>query len=103
MRLIFRGLVAVIVLGLIFWIVTGWANLVTVPAISPAYLAKERCSCRFVVGQSEAYCENYASSSVPLVSVDVDQAAKRVEASVLGFTRVARYMSQRDGCRLDDQ
>jgi hypothetical protein len=103
MRLIIRGGIAVILLALIFWIVTGWANLVSVPAILPAYLAKERCSCRFVMKQGQSYCESYASSWVPFASVDVDEAAKRVEASVLGVGRVARYMSQRNGCRLDDR
>ncbi len=103
MRLILRLLVGLALIAVVFWIVTGWANLVSVPAILPAYLAKETCSCRFVIGQTDAYCKSYASSWVPFASVDVDTAARRVEASVLGVGRVAKHMSTRDGCRLDDQ
>ncbi|WP_024678330.1 hypothetical protein [Pseudomonas syringae] len=74
-------------------------NLQAFPTIISAYTAKEYCSCRYVMNNSEAYCRSYAKQYVPSTLTD-DAAQKKVVASGLGRTSSASWQGERQGCRL---
>ncbi len=69
--------------------------------LGAAYAAKEGCSCLFVSGRSLAACEQYIKVSPDVAKIRVDMEAKVVRARALGFTSSARWISAREGCRLD--
>jgi hypothetical protein len=60
------------------------------PGVLPAFYAKEFCSCRYVMGQTDAYCRGYATQWLPISSFAHDEAAKRVTVRATGVTRSAR-------------
>ncbi|MFO0726988.1 MAG: amidase [Myxococcota bacterium] len=67
-----------------------------------AYRAKELCSCLFVMGQTEDYCRAYTVAAPNLARFEIDRAGKTVRASaVLMWNARARWVSSREGCRLD--
>ena len=81
----------------------GWQQrvaLVAFPDILSAYTAKEYCSCRYVVGQSQAYCQGYVKQYLPLSGLVDDAEQKRVTASGLGRSNTAVWIGSRQGCRL---
>lgn len=93
------GLVLLLLLG---WFVAANRSYVAVfPGILPAFAAKEYCSCRFVMGQDDGYCERYTRQYLPIGSRTVDEAARRVVVRATGATRAARWLAPREGCRLE--
>lgn len=81
----------------------GWQQRVALaafPDILSAYTAKEYCSCRYVVGQSQAYCQGYVKQYLPLSGLVDDAEQKRVTASGLGRSNTAVWIGSRQGCRL---
>ncbi|ELS41517.1 hypothetical protein [Pseudomonas syringae] len=74
-------------------------NLQAFPTIISAYTAKEYCSCRYVMDNSEAYCQGYIKQYLSSTLVD-DSSQKRVIASGLGRTSSASWQGERQGCRL---
>lgn len=70
------------------------------PSIISAYTAKEYCSCRYVMNNSEAYCRGYVKQYVPSTLID-DPVRKTVKASGLGRGASATWLGVRQGCRLD--
>lgn len=81
----------------------GWQQrlaLAAFPDILSAYTAKEYCSCRYVVGQSQAYCQGYVKQYLPLSGLVDDAEQKRVTASGLGRSHTAVWIGSRQGCRL---
>ncbi|PRA45903.1 MULTISPECIES: amidase [Pseudomonas] len=81
----------------------GWQQRVALaafPDILSAYTAKEYCSCRYVVGQSQAYCQGYVKQYLPLSGLVDDAEQKRVTASGLGRSNTAAWIGSRQGCRL---
>ncbi|WP_455808452.1 amidase [Pseudomonas koreensis] len=74
-------------------------NLQAFPTIISAYTAKEYCSCRYVMNNSEVYCQGYIKQYLPSTLVD-DSSQKRVIASGLGRTSSASWQGERQGCRL---
>ena len=79
----------------------NWTHLAAFPGILPAFTAKEYCSCRFVMGQSDKYCRGYVKQWLPISELTVDEAARLVTARGTGAVRSARWRSPREGCRLD--
>lgn len=93
------GLVAT---ALLAWLVAGnWAHLRAFPGVLPGFTAKEHCSCRFVMGQGEPYCERYSRQWLPISERSVDEAARRVTVRATGVTRSARWIGEREGCLLE--
>ncbi|WP_024682596.1 hypothetical protein [Pseudomonas syringae] len=95
----FSSLLLLIVVALA---VLAWqyrVNLQAFPTIISAYTAKEYCSCRYVMNNSEAYCQGYIKQYLPSTLVD-DSSQKRVIASGLGRTSSASWQGERQGCRL---
>ena len=82
-------------------VIANWRHLMAFPGILPGFTAKEHCSCRFVMGQDDAYCRGYSRQYVPIGELAVDEAARRVTARGTGVTRTARWLSPREGCRLE--
>lgn len=67
-----------------------------------AYAAKETCSCRWVEGRDDAYCQAWAAqSAVPVKARAVDEDARTVSITALGVTSTARWVSAREGCALE--
>ena len=55
------GGLALLVVG----VAVNWTQLAAFPGILPAFTAKEYCSCRFVMGQTDAYCCGYVEQWLP--------------------------------------
>ena len=70
------------------------------PSIISAYTAKEYCSCRYVMNNSEAYCRAYVKQYVSSTLTD-DPVRKVVGATGLGRSASASWLGPRQGCRLD--
>ena len=83
----------------------GWAwyehqALMDFPGILSAYSAKEYCSCRFVMGFDQAYCQGYVKQYLPLGLLEEDAAQRQVTAEGLGRRNQAAWQGAREGCRL---
>ena len=87
--------------GLAVLAALNWRDLRAFPGVLPGFSAKEYCSCRFVMGQGDGYCRGYVKQWLPLSGLAVDEPARLVTARGLGVTRTARWLSPREGCRLD--
>ncbi|KPB82352.1 Uncharacterized protein AC504_0977 [Pseudomonas syringae pv. maculicola] len=74
-------------------------NLQAFPTIISAYTAKEYCSCRYVMNNSEAYCMGYVKQYVSSALID-GSSQKKVIANGLGRTSSASWQGERQGCRL---
>jgi hypothetical protein len=93
------GLAFVLLLtGFLAW---NWPHVAAFPGILPAFTAKEYCSCRFVMGQDDAYCRGYVQQWLPYSELTTDESARRTTARGTGVTRSARWLSPREGCRLE--
>jgi len=83
----------------------GWAwferqALADFPGILSAYSAKAYCSCRFVMGFDEAYCQGYVKQWLPLSALEEDSQQRLISATGLGQRHQAVWQSTRAGCRL---
>ena len=65
-----------------------------------AHYAKEFCSCFFVVGQNQKYCEGYVEEYIPVGGYEILQDAREIVATGLGHESKARFISEKYGCRL---
>jgi CubicO group peptidase (beta-lactamase class C family) len=63
------------------------------------FSAKEACSCAFVVGQSDAYCEAFGRFEGVAIAVAIDRTARTVTSRFGTAARTARVA--RSGCLLD--
>lgn len=88
------------VVGLAFAVWQNRLALHAFPSIISAYTAKEYCSCRYVMHNSEAYCRGYVKQYVSSTLTD-DPARKVVSATGLGRSASASWSGPRQGCRLD--
>lgn len=84
-----------------FWLWTNRVHLAAFSGILPAFTAKEYCSCRFVMGQRDAACRRHVRQYLPIDTLVVDEAARRVIVHATAATRSARWLSTREGCRLE--
>jgi len=70
-------------------------------ALLTSYAAKEMCSCVFVMHKDEQFCLRFTRASPNLRTVRIDRERREVEAqAVLAWGARARFISQREGCRL---
>src|SRR5689334_20631339 len=66
----------------------------TVVQLLMGFSAKETCSCAFVVGQTDAYCQAFGQQPGYTVTLTIDHQARTVTADVgIGMTRTARVTS----------
>ena len=94
-------LLALLVLVLGAWSWQNREHLAAFPDILSAYTAKEYCSCRYVSGYSAQYCQGFVKQWLPLDSFAADDSARQVTATGLGRSNTARWLNERQGCRLD--
>lgn len=67
--------------------------------LSPSYRAAEVCSCVFVMGQDEDFCDRWTVANPNVSSFRVDHEAKTVEASAgLLWGAKARFVDEKSGC-----
>ncbi|MFL6610118.1 MAG: amidase [Pseudomonas sp.] len=101
MRKVLLTLMAVLLVALFGWVWKEREALRAFPDIISAYTAKEYCSCRYVMQQPAEYCRGYVKQSVPINDFLDTPEAKRVTVSGLGRSHSARWMGERQGCRLE--
>jgi hypothetical protein len=97
-----RPLVSLLLLASAALAVLAWQHRLALrafPGIISAYTAKEYCSCRYVMNNSEAYCRGYVRQYLPSTLTD-DALHKVVTASGLGRSSTASWLGPRQGCRL---
>ncbi|SFG82521.1 amidase [Pseudomonas sp. NFACC45] len=94
-------LMSVLVVVLLGWIWLERVALRAFPDIISAYTAKEYCSCRYVMEQPADYCHGYVKQSVPISDFFESPEAKRITVAGLGRSNSARWMGERQGCRLE--
>jgi len=98
-----RPLLSLLLVLIVLVLGWGWQQRVALsafPDILSAYTAKEYCSCRYVAGQSAAYCQGYVKQYLPISGFVDEPEHKRVTASGLGRSHIARWLGVREGCRL---
>jgi hypothetical protein len=98
---LFRRTLLVLLIALLGWIWHERVALWAFPDIISAYTAKEYCSCRYVMNNDAAYCLGYVKQWLPTRGFNDDAARKTVTVSGLGRTHSARWLGERQGCRLD--
>ncbi|MCE9599244.1 MAG: hypothetical protein K8S54_14875 [Spirochaetia bacterium] len=85
----------------LFWISSNRQDLKNFPGIISSFYSKEMCSCVFVAGQTEEFCNNYARQWVPIQGTAmVDREKKTITVKGLFKTSVAAYGNERSGCVL---
>ncbi|KRP52028.1 hypothetical protein [Pseudomonas poae] len=94
------SLFAVLLLALLGWVWHERVNLQAFPDIIAAYTAKEYCSCRYVANNPAEYCRGYVKQYVPTSAFRDNPERSEVTATGLGRTHSARWMGERQGCRL---
>jgi hypothetical protein len=65
------------------------------------FTAKEYCSCFFVVGQTQDFCDQFIKQSPPIGTVSIDQKNKKVTSHALFNSRTAHWVSDKFGCILE--
>ncbi|QVM92451.1 amidase [Pseudomonas entomophila] len=90
----------VLLLALLGWAWYERQALMDFPGILSAYSAKEYCSCRFVMGFDQAYCQGYVKQYLPLGLLEEDAVRRQVTAEGLGRRNQAAWQGAREGCRL---
>ena len=70
------------------------------PVLLTRYMAKEYCSCRFVVKQSSRTCINENKTTNLLFSIKEDLTNKRIMVTSEFETAEARFLDDRFGCEL---
>jgi hypothetical protein len=91
---------AVLLVGAGAWYAQNREHVRAFQGVLSAYTAKEYCSCRYVMGFSEKYCQGYARQYIPISSLEDDSGAKRVTVWGLGQSSTATWVGPREGCRL---
>ncbi|WP_334598170.1 amidase [Pseudomonas alvandae] len=101
MRKVSLTLMAVLLVALFGWVWQERVALRAFPDIISAYTAKEYCSCRYVMQQPAEYCRGYVKQSVTTNDFLDTPEAKRITVSGLGRSHSARWIGERQGCRLE--
>lgn len=83
------------------WLIRERRNLKSLSMVPAAFYAKEMCSCVFVMGRENFFCDAYVRTFVPVNDISVDRVRGTVEASALWRTARAKYLSKRFGCVLE--
>lgn len=100
-RRVLLSLLSMLLIALFTWVWLERVALRAFPDIISAYTAKEYCSCRYVMQQSADYCRGYVKQLVPISEFLETAEAKRITVSGLGRSNSARWVGERQGCRLE--
>ena len=73
------------------------------PYLLTRYMAKEYCSCRFVVKQSPKVCKNENKTTKVFFRLKEDTKNKVITVSNVFTKTRARFVSPEHGCLLDKQ
>ncbi len=95
------GVLAVLALAYV-WTLTQKNPIAEAFSLPAGYYAKEMCSCRYVLGQNTEFCLDEVKEFIAASRISVDERTKTVEGALLGFSRKAKWISPREGCRLID-
>ena len=95
-----KRVLLLVVPGLVFWVWYERQALADFPGILSAYSAKEYCSCRFVMGFEQAYCQGYVKQWLPLSLLEENTPQRHITAEGLGRRNQAVWLGPREGCRL---
>ncbi|MFJ4454139.1 amidase [Pseudomonas sp. NPDC089392] len=95
-----KRVLLLVLLGLLYWAWHERQGLADFPGILSAYSAKEYCSCRFVMGFEQAYCQGYVKQWLPLSLLEENTPQRQVTAAGLGRRNQAAWQGPREGCRL---
>ena len=95
------SLFLLLLLALLGWLWHERVNLQAFPDIIAAYTAKEYCSCRYVANNPAEYCRGYVKQYVPTSAFSDNPERCEVAASGLGRKHLARWLGERQGCRLE--
>ena len=72
------------------------------PYLLTRYMAKEYCSCRFVVKQSHKVCKNENKTLKVLWKIETNEETKEVIVKNLVHKAKAHFIDDRYGCVLDN-
>ena len=97
----FTSVFLLLLLALLGWLLHERVNLQAFPDIIAAYTAKEYCSCRYVANNPAEYCRGYVKQYVPTSAFMDNPERSEVTVSGLGRTHIARWLGDRQGCRLN--
>lgn len=86
---------------LLFIYAIGSASIFNSADLYTSFVAKEYCSCRFVVKQSPKVCLNEAKAFSVAVGITEDLENKRILARNLLSRVTASFNDDRTGCSLD--
>ena len=95
-----KRVLLVVLLGVVYWAWHERQALADFPGILSAYSAKEYCSCRFVMGFEQAYCQGYVKQWLPLSLLEENTPQRHITAEGLGRRNQAVWLGPREGCRL---
>ena len=101
MKNLVRAALLILTAALVGWVSWKRSELRNFPGIISAFYSKEMCSCMFVVGQTEEFCNNYARQYVPIQGAPiVDRDKKTIQVRGLFVTSEAEYTGEKNGCVL---
>ena len=84
------------------WVAAHWDEVADIPRLPSAYEAKEMCSCLFVEGHPQEFCERFVrQDTLPIQGRTVDTAQRTVTVRALWLSSRARHVSGDFGCVLD--
>ncbi len=67
--------------------------------LAVGHAARDTCSCLFVMGQDEAFCQAWVKASPDIAKVTIDRGAAKVHASALMlWEATAHYEGEPYGC-----
>jgi hypothetical protein len=95
----FIGVLVLLAVALV-WIQFQPNSLQEARSIPAGYYAKEFCSCRFVIGFDTSFCMDEVREFPSASRITVLEKEKRIEATLFGVMRTAKWMGPREGCRL---
>ncbi|HLT31863.1 MAG TPA: hypothetical protein VK013_17630 [Myxococcaceae bacterium] len=71
--------------------------------LSPSYRAAEVCSCIFVMGQDEDFCNRWTVANPNVSTFRVDHEKKTVESSAfMMWGARAKFVDEKTGCVFED-
>jgi hypothetical protein len=94
------GLILLVLIVAGGWAIANREELSVFQGAVSSFTAKEYCSCRFVMGYSEGYCQGYSEQYIPISALREDTSRKRVTVRGTGRVQTAAWISPREGCRL---
>ena len=84
----------------LFFLLNPFGFAKSTPYLLTRYMAKEYCSCRFVVGQSPKVCKNENKTIKFIFWVSENKEDKKITVRSIGGKAVAEFKDSHQGCLL---